>query len=240
MMCDPVKVSAYADGELPAQQAAAAEAHLAGCASCRARLDDIRALSAALRGQAFDVALPSGLDIKIKRAVASAEVPANDWKPRAWLGIGGVAAAVAAVFMILSQPSALVRDLVRNHAAGAPVVALNQPLHPWFQSKLGFSPPVLTKADGCDLVGARLDTAGKKQMSTLSYTCEGHRVDFYAWADPGRDASAPAVTPRAVNSAGYSVVAWKRGRLDCYAVSDLDRPRLLRLARYIEDHAAEG
>ena len=239
MMCDPVKVSAYADGELSAHEAAAVEAHIETCAACRARLADIRALSAALRGGALDVALPPGLDLKIKRAVAVAEVPANDWKQRAWLGIGGVAAAVAVVFMVMSQPSPLVRDLVRDHAAG-PVVALNQPLHPWFQSQLGFSPPVLTKADGCDLVGGRLGTAGKKQMSALSYSCEGHRVDFYAWADPGRDASAPAVTPHAVNSAGYQVVAWKRGRLDCYAVSDLDRPRLLRLARYIEAHAAEG
>jgi len=41
-------LSAYADGEVDAKQRAQVELHLSGCADCRTRLDDLKALSQAL------------------------------------------------------------------------------------------------------------------------------------------------------------------------------------------------
>ena len=234
--CDPIQVSAYADGELNAADAAAVETHLNGCAACRARLDDIRAMKAALRGEAFAAALPPELEFRVRRAV-------RDAKPKrrvlVWTAPAGglMAAAVAGVFL-MTQPSSMARDLVKSHAA-APTVEASVD-RPWFEKRLGFAPPVLARADGCDLVGGRADAANHRPMSALTYRCDGHTVDFYAWADPARTAQSGEVRPHAIAASGYRIVNWKRGRLDCYAVSDLDRPRLLKLAQYIQDHAAEG
>lgn len=50
MSCfSPVTLSMYADGALPARDAAMLEQHAAGCAGCRARIEALRAESAALR-----------------------------------------------------------------------------------------------------------------------------------------------------------------------------------------------
>ena len=234
--CDAIKVSAYADGELNAADTVAVEAHLNGCAACRARLGDIRAMKAALRGEAFATALPPELEFRVRRAVRDAKPKRPAWQWAAPAG-GLIAAAVAGLFL-MTQPSSLARDLVKSHAAAPTVEATVD--RPWFEKRLGFAPPVLARADGCDLVGGRVDAAGGKPMSAMTYRCDGHTVDFYAWADPQRSAQSGEVRPHAIAASGYRIVNWKRGRLDCYAVSDLDRPRLLRLAQYIQDHAVEG
>jgi anti-sigma factor RsiW len=59
----PLTRSMYADGELPAADAAALEAHLESCAACRARVGALRAERAALRtllaaAEPVDVAVP--------------------------------------------------------------------------------------------------------------------------------------------------------------------------------------
>jgi len=54
------RLSAYLDGELAGEALAAAEAHLAACAECRAALDDLRQL--ARRAQALDDR-PPGRDL---------------------------------------------------------------------------------------------------------------------------------------------------------------------------------
>lgn len=57
MDCKQVReqLGVYWDGELPAQEAARVEAHLAGCSSCRKELEFLRAL-----GRAFST--PSAFD----------------------------------------------------------------------------------------------------------------------------------------------------------------------------------
>jgi anti-sigma factor RsiW len=109
---------------------------------------------------------------------------------------------------------------------------------PWLAARLGFAPPVLEKAADCTLLGARTDTLAHKAASAVTYSCDGHRVDFYAVADRGPDA--PLTPPRIVKARDVRVVTWQRGRLTCYAVSDAPAPRLLALASYIQNHAAEG
>jgi anti-sigma factor RsiW len=43
--CDPLKLSAFHDGELPADQAVAVEAHVAHCPTCASELAQLRAMS---------------------------------------------------------------------------------------------------------------------------------------------------------------------------------------------------
>lgn len=231
-----VRLHAYADGELAADEARVVEAHLETCAACRAELAQIRELKAALRTLDFSEMAPDGLARDIQRRVAQAR------QRTAWMAAGGglLAACLAGALLLLSGPS-LVDDAVKSHRhAGAPAMASGDrdQVKPWLARQLAFAPPVLEKAAGCTLVGAGTGRLAGKAASDLAYNCDGQSVDFYAVAD--RRPDAPLTLPHVVKANDVHVVTWQRGRLTCYAVSDAPAPRLLELASYIQTHAAEG
>ena len=231
-----LRLHAYADGELAADEVRAVEAHLATCAGCRAELAEIRALKSALRTLDFSEMAPQGLAADIQRRVAEAR------NRTLWTAAGGgvLAACLAGALLLMAGPSP-VDDAVKSHLhAGTLEMASgdrNQ-VKPWLVKQLAFAPPVLEKAAGCTLVGARTDRLAHKAASALTYSCDGHSVDFYAVAD--RQPDAPLTLPHVVRASDTRVVTWQRGRLTCYAVSDAPAPRLLELASYIQTHAAEG
>ena len=84
----PVARSMYADGELPAADAAALEAHLQSCAACRARIGALRAERAALRALLADAE-------PVEVAVPRFERPLGA-RGIALLGLGALAAGVFA------------------------------------------------------------------------------------------------------------------------------------------------
>ena len=237
-----LRLHAYADDELDADEARAVEAHLASCADCRAELAAIRELKSALHELDFSEVAPHGLaaDIQTRLAVAQARQRAT------WAAAGGgvLAACLAGAFLLM-RPGSPIDDAVASHQrllAGRESVALvsadRGQVKPWLARHLAFAPPVLEKAADCTLVGARTDRLAHKQASAITYSCDGHKVDFYAVAD--RQPDAPLTLPHAVKARDYNVVSWQRGRLTCYAVSDAPEPRLIALATYIQSHAAEG
>ena len=230
-----LRLHAYADGELDAAECQAVEAHLETCAECRAELASIRELKTALHALDFSQLAPEGLAAGIQARVARAR------DRTLWMGAGGglLAACLAGALFLLAGPSP-VDDAVRHHrtATLAMVSGERGEVKPWLASRLGFAPPVLEKAADCTLLGARTDRLAHKQASAVTYSCEGHRVDFYAVADRAPDA--PLTLPHVVAARDAHVVTWQRGRLTCYAVSDAPAPRLLALASYIQAHAAEG
>jgi len=237
-----LRLHAYADGELDAAEAGAVETHLAGCAGCRAELEQIRALKSALRTLDFSEVAPEGLSAEIQRRVAASRLRQT---LSLMAGGGGLLAACLAGALVLLQPASPVYDAVRGHqraVSGAVALAVasndRRQVKPWLAGQLGFAPPVLEKAAGCTLVGARTERLGHKPASALAYSCDGHAVDFYAIAD--RSPDAPLTVPRVIKARSAHVVTWQRGRLTCYAVSDAPEPKLLALAGYIQSHAAEG
>ncbi|MGZ3298870.1 MAG: anti-sigma factor family protein [Asticcacaulis sp.] len=235
-----LRLHGYADRELDDAGMAAVEAHLQTCAHCRDALDGIRALKAALRTLALADAAPGTAAGRIRFAVAAAR---RRRMAAIGAGAGGLLAACLAVALWL--PGSPVDDAVKSHSravAGETAIAVVSSqrafVKPWLQARLGFAPPVLEKADRCTLSGARTDVLARHRASAVTYSCDGQSVDFYAIAD--RHSDAPPVLPHTVRTGEFHVVTWKRGRLTCYAVSDVPEARLLSLARYIQSHAAEG
>ncbi len=240
-----LKLHAYADGELDEAGARAVETHLETCAECRASLNDIRTLKAAMKRIDWSEAAPAGLADHIRRRVAA------DRARRAalWSGGGLLAAGLAGALLLFGpqRPVSPIDDVVQGHLRGlsgqAPIAMeayYGGRVKTWLQAQLDFAPPVLMKAGGCTLLGARTDRVARQKASALTYACGGHTVDFYAISGNGRTDTSPLVQPHVLRSDRYRVVGWQRGKLTCFAVSDAPEADLLALARYIESHAAEG
>jgi hypothetical protein len=107
-------LSAYLDGELPLQERAAVEAHLAGCPDCRAVLAQLGAVSGIVKKHSMEPVPPA-----LKGAVLNAPKPASlPWlKP-----VLALSAAAAGVLVVLNvtkvpeQPSLSLGFSARNSA----------------------------------------------------------------------------------------------------------------------------
>jgi anti-sigma factor RsiW len=238
-----LQLHAYADGELDAAGAQAFETHLASCANCRAELAAVRDLKQRLAALPHED-LPPRLAADVRAALHRQR--AMSWR---WPLAGGLMAAglAAALLVLPGMFVPVTSDLVSSHVRsldGGHLVAVASSDHdavkPWFTARIGFAPPVLARVNDCALVGGRVDAIAHRTAAAMAYRCGGHVVNFYAMSDHNRSAGTPATDPRLAAARGYRVVSWKRGRLDCYAVSDLAGPQLLAFARFIEAHAQEG
>jgi len=249
MIHDPefaIGLNAYADGELDEADRIQMEEHVVACEKCRSELDSILALKQALSAAQFQIEVPNGLELKVRRKLRAAQRRQALVKT---LGapIVGIAALAAAVSGLLVFQAGDIDEMVVRHERALTnghlvemSSSLSENIKPWLQERTEVAPPVLARIGNCVLVGARVESIGKKSASTLAYRCGDHVVDFYALADFHRSAESPSMLPKLVQSGPVHVVAWRRGRLNCYAVSDLPSSQLLNMARYIQDHAAEG
>lgn len=238
-----LKLNAYADNELDAGETIEIATHLAGCPDCRAEFDALRDLKRSLAETDWHEDLPPDLTVNIRQSLRRSQPSA--WRLPAAGGL--IAAGLAAVLILMPKPPAPVTDeLVSSHIRsmmGTHLVDVVSSDHhtvkPWFDGKIDFAPPVLAKVDDCTLVGGRLDYVSHQPAAAMAYRCGAHVVNFYAVADGTRPETA-ATDPKLTTLRGYHVVSWKRGKLDCYAVSDVAEPKLLAFARFIEAHAQEG
>jgi anti-sigma factor RsiW len=107
-------VEPFADGELDAAQRAAAEGHVGGCASCAARVAEVRRLSTAMRRAFGESPAPPALRHRVALAISSAAEPAAaeprsvTQGPSRWWLAPLAAAALLGFFMVNreSTPSA--------------------------------------------------------------------------------------------------------------------------------------
>ncbi len=242
-----LKLHAYADNELDAGEALAVESHLAGCADCRAEFEALRDLKRSLAEADWGEDLPADLTVNVRKALRQmpAQSPLVKWR----LPAGGlIAAGFAAVLFLAPRTSTApvtdelvsshIRSLMGSHLVDV-VSSDHHTVKPWFDGKIDFAPPVLAKVDDCALVGGRLDYVSHQPAAAMAYRCGAHVVNFYAVPNETRPETA-ATDPQLASLRGYHVVSWQRGKLDCYAVSDMADDKLLAFARFIEAHAQEG
>jgi len=247
--------SALLDGELGVGESRNVHAHVAGCAHCRATLQDLQSLSGSLRAQAqyfrASEALRSRIGAQI-RAHPSAVVRAArprpgasgfslaSWWSRWGVGLAGPVAAAVVSFTIGVQfagPSVddrLMDEAVGNHTRALltdhafDVASSDQhTVKPWFAAKLDFSPPVRDlSADGFPLIGGRLDTLDHTRVAVLAYQRRQHEIDVFVW--PVASGSS-GVSGLSRTSRGYGVVRWSDGGMNFCAVSDVEPDDLQQL-----------
>jgi len=236
----------YLDGELDRDEARALEAHVDGCAECRAALAELGRLRHAVRSQAPRYTAPASLRERIRsESIAPPSRAPRSHRTPAWWRL-----AAACFFAFLAgglsiwawRPAPadgreqVARDLFASHwralAATSPVDVVSSDRHtvrPWFAGKLPQAPLVRDFVDqGFALVGGRIDYAGSERIPVLVYRHDKHLIDVFVLSENTPVGSAP------LRREGYTLV-W--GTLDdqkAAIVSDLDGEELARFRNLLD------
>ncbi|HEV7358269.1 MAG TPA: zf-HC2 domain-containing protein [Steroidobacteraceae bacterium] len=261
MQCaESLRVQAYFDGEADALTAAEIERHVEHCAECRALLQDLEKVRAALREGVTYAAAPPALRTQILQALDQEEaVPASlaaarpkqrplpqarAWRGRsfwtgAFSGIGGAAlAASIAFFVVMPAVSPLSNELVNAHVRSLmpahliDVVSTDKhTVKPWFAGHADVSPVVSDfESQGYRLVGGRADYIEHQRSAVVVYQHGAHVINVFTWAAGGR---LPSNTTRS----GYHLAFWQQGDIQYCAVSDTGWDELLGLVRLLREQA---
>jgi anti-sigma factor RsiW len=228
-------LEAYHDHELDSAQQAELTAHLADCASCRAALERLSQLSAAVHKPEFHFQPPAYLESRVRGALRQTSAPAtirvrHDF--RTWLALAAVLVlAVAVAWSVLgirsrlSNPQIIAREVVSSHVRsllGTHLVDVpstdRHTVKPWFDGKLDFSPDVKDLANqGFRLIGGRLDYLDGRPVAALVFQRRLHMINLFVWPSsqgPGQPSPDPA-------QKGYNLVHWNTGGMTYWAVADI-------------------
>jgi anti-sigma factor RsiW len=250
MRCEQARelIDAYVDGELSGADRAMVATHVNACPGCRELVADIERVRTAVADQGREPA-PKSLVSSIRSALASAahEQASEAKSPAPWHMSSGAMrqAAALAVVCILSilatwwgmtaagdarrLQEQIVSAHVRSLLQDSPIQVASSDIHtvkPWFAGRVDFAPDVKDLAsEGFPLLGGRLDYVHERRVGALVYRHRLHIVNVFMWPAP---ASAP-VPPVAVTKNGYNLLAWNKGGIAYWAVSDVDIEELRRL-----------
>lgn len=99
------KLSAYVDGELPPEEVAAVEAHLAGCAECRALVEDLEVLDRSGTVTISPDETSRFVEENRRRRAAQRGAPSRPYSRRYGLAAGIVAIAACALVVVFVSPA---------------------------------------------------------------------------------------------------------------------------------------
>jgi anti-sigma factor RsiW len=247
-------LDAYLDGELDLSASLELEAHLAECAACRARREELAGLSRRLRAGLTKHAAPEDLRARMAQLTASPAAapapkpaPGEHWQRRPFMALA--ASVLLAVFAsggttyLLMRPTpedplaeevvgSHIRSLMADHLID--VVSSDQhTVKPWFDGRLDLAPAVVDlKAQGFTLLGGRLDYIDRQPVAAVVYQRGKHLINLFAWPSSGGHPPLRAMTIR-----GYNVLTWTAGDLAYWAVSDVNPKDLATLQRLIAQNA---
>ena len=247
MRCERARelIGAHVDGELEHADAAAITAHLESCSSCRELMSDIQHVSGAMAALGREPA-PEALLQRVRSSLASAaeqqearapwwRVPSHVVRQAAQLA-AACALSVLLTWWILSSggqrerlESELLTAHIRSLIQDSPIQVASSDTHtvkPWFAGRVDFAPEVkdLT-AEGFPLLGGRLDYVRERRVGALVYRRRLHVINVFMWPA----ANAETTPPRLMTKHGYNLLAWNKGGISYWAVSDLDAAELQRL-----------
>lgn len=242
MTCDEALelIEAYHDGELVPETRSSVKEHIAGCATCRKRLDELGELSGLVRRSGAE-SPPEGMDARIRAKVAEAAAArraARSEHPRRLRLYAALAAcqalliagAGAAGYLMAERQDTLHLALVeavdahvRRLADSRPFDVASSDSHtvkPWFAGRIDFSPAVNDLgAHGFPLVGGRTDYVAGHRTAVLVYGRREHKISVFVERPGG-------LPPPAGTVNGYNVVSWRLGDLNYTAVSDVNPQEL--------------
>jgi anti-sigma factor RsiW len=255
---ESLRVQAYFDGEVDALSAAEIERHIEHCGECRALLQDLQKVRAALRQGITYTAAPQALRTQILQTLDQEDAeearPAAAWPKQrpapqstrwrgrsfwtgAFSGIGGAAlAATIAFFVVMPAVSPLSNELVSAHVRSLmpphliDVVSTDKhTVKPWFAGHADVSPVVSDfESQGYRLIGGRADYIEHQRSAVVVYQHGAHVINVFTWA-------AGARLPGNTTRSGYHLAFWQQGDIQYCAVSDTGWDELLGLVRLLRE-----
>lgn len=222
--------------------------HVAACADCADKLEELRAMQSAIRTKLTFHRAPPGLAARIGAALPRevAPVRSRPWfrMPAFSFGSTGLAGALAGVALTLlvvgGQPqSDLLQDVIGSHIRSLQADHLTDVLtsdqhtvKPWLSARLDVSPAVKELKDqGFPLVGGREDYVDGHPAAVVVYRHDKHVINLFAWASPGR----PEEAFRDESRQGFNIVTWRRSGITYYAVSDVEADQLADFAKLVAE-----
>jgi anti-sigma factor RsiW len=255
MNCPEIKAlsHAYADRELDVVRAAEFEQHLSGCRSCSREVENIRGLSAALKGSTFYFRAPANLRNRIRQTTCARNgvtplIPRPNelhasWKQwiRWFIPVAASALVVvlaASVAFVGSADRRLTGEVVSSHIRSrmadhlTDVASSDQhTVKPWFAGKVDFAPPVTDLADhGFPLVGGRLDYLQNRAVAAEVYQRNSHVINLFVWPAAGNRNT----TKKLSVAKGYNVISWESSGMNYAAVSELNPVELREFAELLK------
>lgn len=245
----PSQIDAFADRELPPDQARAVQQHLAACHPCSlqvlATLELKQATAAA--GRRLDPAPAALARLTAHLQQHAPAQPNPNLQPKQPLAFRSALflwPSLAAALLLLTvtlvtwsvhrSHNTLSAELLDQHLATLSTAATPQVLStdrhtvkPWFEGKLPFSfnlPEPDALPPGAALKGADLTYLGDHPTALLLFTMGKHQVSVFV-ADRNSLATAPGSSVRA----GFNLRSTTVGGLRLIAVGDVDPPQLDRL-----------
>ena len=195
--------------------------------------------------------------IRTQVALAEAGRPADPPRPagpphRRWFDFGWRTASVsftlgvACAFLVLpvvqrmdlneAVDAELVADHVRALQLGTLTDVASTDRHtvkPWFRGQLDFAPPVFDLAvEGFPLLGGRIEHVRGNVVATLVYAHNRHVIDVFVWPSAAHQA------PVRIARKGFNLMHWADGSMQYWAVSDLERAEMERLAQLWAERVA--
>jgi anti-sigma factor RsiW len=221
--------------------------HVAGCDACTAKLEELRAMQAAIRTKLTYHRAPPGLAARIGAALPREEAPrvVRPWfrMPAfglAGTGLAGAIAGVALTLLLMGGPNdasfgvidAHIRSMQAEHLTDVQT-SDQHTVKPWLSARLDVSPPVRDLKDaGFPLVGGRLDYVDGHTAAAVVYMRAKHVINLFAWASSGKDEPFHDETRQ-----GFNVITWRHAGIRYYAVSDVEADQLAEFARLVAQGA---
>lgn len=111
-----------------------------------------------------------------------------------------------------------------EHGHGTDVASNDQHnVKPWFNGRVDLSPPVpRLDSAGFPLLGGRLDYVASRPAAAVVYGRRQHIITVYSWSSAGDDEA-----PSSLSTQGYHLLRWGNGRVESWAISDLNAAELV-------------
>lgn len=251
MNCKEIQrlLHAYIDDELDMAHSLAVEHHLRECATCARVYEHYQTLRAAIKGGSLYFQTPASLQQRVQSALPKdkhvarpARLPAWSWLSAAallLLLLGGLAFwGFTQLHSNASQDNRMAQAVVDSHERSLVDhhlvdILSSDPntLKTWFESKLGFSPPVINLTlQGYSLIGGRLDFLDAQAVAAIVYKQGQHVINLFAWP------ATQSVHIRVFSLQGYYVTSWTKYGMNCWAITDLGEDQVQQFARLIDQH----
>lgn len=244
MQCEQVRqlIEAYVDGELPAHEMTAVQAHLGSCGQCAELETGLRQMQQGLRQHGADSA-PIHLRRQIEKSLRTQPVRSPPRAIHGWLGVAAslflgllIGGTVPGLWSVATHDNDNYQALVSAHVHSLMADHLSDvqssdrhTVKPWFTGKLDFAPPVQDLSDhGFSLLGGRLEFIRERPAAALIYKRRKHVINLFIWPEAG-----PVETSEAQRQ-GFNLIRWHQGGLGFSLVSDLNPAELTTLAQLLQ------